>query len=90
MFGIFGKGKSFEQEIAEYDAEAKRIGQKYPLDQMFGMSEDIFKTMELQKKMLLETIQLCQKRVACCKKHGKHEDQKKWEEQIANARGLIG
>jgi hypothetical protein len=90
MFGLFGKGKSFEQEMADYDAEAKQIGNKYPLDEMFGMSDDIFKAMELQKRMLQETIQLCQKRVSCCKKHGKREEQIKWEEQIAKARGLIG
>lgn len=89
MLGFFSKTKTFEQEMAEYDAEAKALGKKYPPEQMFG-GVDILKQMELQKLIIGETIQICQKRVECCKRHGKVTEQRKWEESIENARALIG
>jgi hypothetical protein len=46
--------------------------------------------MQIQLKLMNETISLNKKRIECCKKHNKREDQKVWEEQIQKAKKLIG
>jgi hypothetical protein len=91
MFGLFRSKKTFEEEMLELAEEAKELGKKYPLDKVFGdFNMSFTDQMQIQMKLMNETGALNKKRIECCKKHNKREDQKVWEEQIQKAKKLIG
>lgn len=89
MFGLFGKS-SFEQEMSQYEEEAKILGRKYSPDRIFGATNNIFEQMEIQQKMMMETMQINLKRIDCCRRHGKVSEQRKWEDLNAKIRNSIG
>ncbi len=92
MFGLFGSGKSFEDEMAEYASEARRIGHKYGMDKDAGMSMIIGAMTDptMMKKFNQEQEALFAKRIACCKKHRKGDELRKWQELLAKQRELFG
>ncbi len=91
MFGLFKSKQTFEEEMARLDSEAEQLGKKYPLEKTFGdFSMSFTEQMQMQLKLMNETIALNRKRVECCIKHNRKEDQKVWEEQIQKAKSLIG
>lgn len=83
MFGLFKK--SFESEMEEYSAEAKKLGKKYGLDTLsLVLNPSLAQSYDQDMKNLLL------KRIACCKRYGKTSDQMKWEGLLAQHNSIMG
>jgi hypothetical protein len=82
MFGFFGK-KSFEQEMAGFESNAKELGRKYPIGEMLGNFD-----LSAHRRMLDEMNQLTLKRIDCCKRYGKSSDLLKWQELLSTGQSL--
>lgn len=81
MFGLFKK--SYESEMADYDQEAKRLGPKIAAAMQ---SFDIMGQMTLVDKL----NELTEKRIDCCKRHGKLENMSYWISIGARGKELRG
>ena len=88
MFGLFKK--SFESEMAEYSAEAKKLGKKYGLDNPHEFTMSLIFNPSLVQSYDQDMKNLFLKRIACCKKHGKRSDQMKWEGMLAQHNEMMG